>query len=117
LLAAQPKEYQQEILSTDESIEAGELDALLSDLAVVRELGYAYNFGEWRSSVNGLAVPIKDRHGEVNSAVGISGPSERLGRRKLKQLTSIVIESAEKISKAIGYREHTMAKTKASMVS
>jgi DNA-binding IclR family transcriptional regulator len=111
LLAALPKEYQQEILSKVESIEAGKLDAILSDLAVVRELGYAYNYGEWRHSVNGLAAPVKDRNGEVISAVGISGPSERLGKRKLKQLTSLVIESAEKISRAMGYNKLTMART------
>jgi IclR family KDG regulon transcriptional repressor len=105
LLAALPENVLKEILTKEDNLKPKDQDKVISDLAITRELGCAYNFGEWRESINGIAAPIKDRFGEVIAAIGISGPAERLGKRKLKQFRPMVIASAQNISKALGFTQ------------
>ncbi|MER1968937.1 IclR family transcriptional regulator [Castellaniella sp. GW247-6E4] len=80
--------------------------SLLDELEDIRQRGYAINRGEWRESVCGVASPIRNDRGEVIAAIGISGPASRLGLPKLQLLGPKVIESAEKVSAELGYRQH-----------
>jgi len=79
---------------------------LLDELEDIRQRGYAINRGEWRESVCGVASPIRNDRGEVIAAIGISGPASRLALPKLELLGPKVIESAEKVSAELGYRQH-----------
>jgi DNA-binding IclR family transcriptional regulator len=58
--------------------------ALRQEIEQIRQQGYAINRGEWRESVWGLAAQIFDATRRPLSALGISGPAERLkpARRK-----------------------------------
>lgn len=49
-----------------------------ADLDQVREAGVAFNGGEWRHDVGGIAVPILDQDGRVLAAIGLSGPIPRI---------------------------------------
>jgi len=75
--------------------------ALKRELETVRNNGYAINFGEFRSNVVGLAAPVRLPDGEAVAAIGISGPMERLGKRKLRSLSPTVITAAAGITRAM----------------
>lgn len=76
-------------------------DALASELARVRKVGYATNRGEWRVGVTGLAAPIFGSGEHAVAAIGISGPSERLRPRELARHAPRVIAAAHAISEAL----------------
>ena len=52
----------------------------------VRQRRYAINRGEWRADVLGLAAPIVAGGGNVQGAIGVSGPASRLHVDDLRQL-------------------------------
>jgi IclR family transcriptional regulator, KDG regulon repressor len=78
--------------------------ALKAELARIARCGYAVNRGEWRETVGGIAAPIFDGFGTVVAAIGISGPLERLGQKRVKVLVPEVLRAGREISRAIGYR-------------
>lgn len=80
------------------------LPVLREELAKVLRLGYAVNRGEWRQSVGGVAAPIFNGLSQVVAALGISGPLERLGVSKLKDMAPVVKQHAADLSRAMGYR-------------
>lgn len=86
---------------TDETIT--DATAFRAELRRVEEAGYAINRGEWREGVCGLAAPIHNARGAAIAAIGISGPTERLKARLLKQLAPDVIDTARKISARLGW--------------
>lgn len=107
LLAFQPPEviesFQENLVSyTPKTILSTR--ALLSELAKVRVEGVAFNSGEWRDGVCGVAAPIRANDGCVVMAVGISGPADRFRQKRLKELAPIVAEVGRHISEALGYR-------------
>ncbi len=56
--------------------------ALRAQLRDIQAGGAAVNHGEWRDDVGGLAVPIVDPNGGVVSAIGLSGPVQRILARR-----------------------------------
>ncbi len=79
--------------------------AFRTELERVVETGYAVNRGEWREGVCGLAAPIRNARGVTIAAIGISGPTERLKPRMLKQRAPDVIDAARRISSRLGWSE------------
>ena len=67
----------------------------------MRRQGYAVNRGEWRASVWGIGAPVFDRHGKVISAVGISGPRERL-EPNVDAFAEVVVAAAKELSLRMG---------------
>ncbi len=76
-------------------------DAFVRELARVRQNGYAVNRGEWRDGVSGVASAIRDASGDVVAALGISGPSSRLGAAALRQRAPEVVAAAKAASGAM----------------
>lgn len=85
------------------------LDALVRDLARVRDVGYAVNRGEWRDSVCGLAAPIFDASERPIAAIGISGPIQRLTPGSMRESAPLVIDAARAISRELGFTESRVA--------
>lgn len=79
-------------------------DELAEALARIRQNGHAINRGEWRQQVAGLAAPVRDVHGSVVGAVGISGPTNRLTDAVMTRHAPVVMEMADHISARLGYR-------------
>lgn len=79
-------------------------DALRAELDKVVAAGYAFNRGEWRATVGGVAAPIFDGFGAVVAAVGISGPLERLTQKRMRAFVPAVLEAAAEISANLGYK-------------
>lgn len=77
---------------------------LRRELANIFARGYAIGEQEWRLGVSGVAAPVRDSSGAVIAAIGISGPSERLPRARLRTLSRPVMEAADRLSQALGWR-------------
>ncbi|MEV5558634.1 IclR family transcriptional regulator [Nonomuraea wenchangensis] len=54
-----------------------EIEAMLAELAAVRERGYAMDLGEEELGVHCMAVPVRDG-ARVVAAMSVSGPAERI---------------------------------------
>lgn len=77
---------------------------LKAELSRAARNGYAVNRGEWRDGIGGVAAPVLDATGESVAALGISGPLSRLTNARIKTLAPLVIELAQELSNALGYR-------------
>jgi DNA-binding IclR family transcriptional regulator len=108
MLAFLPEERQEAILSSGQLNPLTEKtivdpEALRSDLARIRQQGYAVSDGEWILDAAGVAAPIFDHNGEVIAGVSISGPSSRFSADLIEKYASRVTQAALQISKEMGY--------------
>jgi DNA-binding IclR family transcriptional regulator len=92
-----------ERLETHTSRTIADPEEFKRELVRVRQLGYAINRGEWREGVCGVAAPIRDASRQVVAAVGISGPEGRMKPTFMREQAPLVIQTADSISKALGY--------------
>ncbi|UCH72761.1 MAG: IclR family transcriptional regulator [Rhodospirillales bacterium] len=74
-----------------------------------RQQGYAFITGHPNVGSAAIAAPVFDRDGEVVAAAVVRGPEVRLTREKLVQLSPHVIETAARISEALGYQNTKFA--------
>lgn len=81
-----------------------DLAGLQTAMERIRLDGVAFNLGEYRSEVVGVAAPIFDRTGQAVAAVGVSGPAYRLEGNRLQNLAPLVLAAAQEISARSGYR-------------
>jgi len=65
--------------------------------------GIAFDMGEYALDVRNVSAPVRDYNGKLVATIGILGPSMRLTRGRLKELTPIIKSYAMEISQAIGY--------------
>jgi DNA-binding IclR family transcriptional regulator len=78
-----------------------DLPALRADLDRARRRGYATTVDELELGLTGIAAPVRDAHGDVVAALGLSGPTARLestlaahGRllkKHAEQLTALLV--------------------------
>ena len=71
--------------------------------------GYAENREEWRLGVCGLGAVLRDARGEPVAAVGMSVPSIRFARPRVKKLTEQLLACAAEASAALGHRPRPQA--------
>ena len=76
---------------------------LRRDLATVREQGYAVAVDELEVGLTAIAAPIRNAHGDVIASLSVSGPTFRLGDLRVKQLVPVVQDSADEVSRRLGY--------------
>lgn len=76
---------------------------LIDHLARVRAQGYAIDDGESSNGIRCLSAPIRGGHGDVIGAVSVSGPAERLTKRRVAGMRDEVLRSAEEISRRCGW--------------
>ena len=77
--------------------------ALLAELALIRDRGYAQALGEVEVGLNAVAAPVRDGSGQVIAAVSISGPAYRVTPQRLNDLGEVTKEAGEAISRRLGY--------------
>ncbi len=80
------------------------VDSLKIELEAIRNRKYATNYEEWREGVRGLGAVIFDQNFMAVAAVGLTAPANRLSDERMKQLGQSVVETAEKITRALGGR-------------
>ena len=79
--------------------------SLSSELAQIREAGFAVDWGEWRAEVRGVAAPIVDSSLQVVAALGVCGPSNRLTGELVYAIAPAVIDIATRLSIHLGAPE------------
>lgn len=67
-------------------------------LDIVRSQGFAVDDEEYNSGVRCIAVPIFDYRGRCTAAIGISGPTSRLGLEQMQSVSQIVVEIGKSLS-------------------
>jgi DNA-binding IclR family transcriptional regulator len=78
---------------------------LLKALEQVRIDGYSIDDEESEVGMRGIAAPIRDMTGSVVAAVGVGGPTQRLTKKSLRSIASLLVSSAESISTRLGFRD------------
>jgi len=81
-------------------------EALAAELARIRRQGYAVADREFNVFVRGVAVPVRNRHGEVAAAVSISGTLERFDEDTIQTFLAALLTTRDRIEAAWfeGYR-------------
>lgn len=77
---------------------------LIKALAVVRQRGCAIEDEESEIGMRGISAPIRNDAGEVVAAVGLAGPATRLSKKAITTFIPHVIETADLVSRRLGYR-------------
>ncbi|MGE5524653.1 MAG: IclR family transcriptional regulator [Rhodospirillaceae bacterium] len=78
-----------------------DLESLQRDLDLVRQRGYAYDEEEAEKGVSCIGAGIYNDEGRLVAGLSVSAPSDRLNKSWATQ----VRQAADRISRAIGYRE------------
>jgi DNA-binding IclR family transcriptional regulator len=81
----------------------GDLASLERDLADVRRRGFAVTVDELEEGLAAVAAPVHGPDGDVVAALGISGPTQRLGDQ-LEELGRQLKDRAEQLSVLLGRR-------------
>ncbi len=77
---------------------------LRRELLRAREQGCALAREELEEGLNAVAAPVFDYSGEVICAITVAGPAYRVTPELFPELASRLIETADQISKQLGYK-------------
>ncbi len=83
---------------------------LRSELARIRQLGYAVDDEELEDGLKCIGAPVRDHTGGVVAAISIAGPASRLGVDRMPALVQAVTSAGSRLSVALGYREREKTK-------
>lgn len=81
--------------------------ALMEHLQTVRTLGYAVDNGEREPDIRCVGAPIFDHLGQAVAAISISGPAYRMPNTRLQELAGPLTQTAQAISRKLGYVAHS----------
>ena len=73
-------------------------------LAEIRALGYAFDLEETTEGVRCVATPIRDYRGQVVAALSTSSHATRFTRKRMRDVTPLVVEAGLRISEKLGFR-------------
>jgi IclR family transcriptional regulator, KDG regulon repressor len=85
-------------------------EALLTELAYVRQRGWAEAVQERELGIASIAAPIRDASGTVVAAISIGAPLARLGAASRRRLGGIVAEAGEAVSHRLGWSQAARSK-------
>jgi DNA-binding IclR family transcriptional regulator len=99
LVGRRPRTYTSATLGTSA--------AVLADVAEARDQGYALAVDELEVGLAAVAAPIRNVHGDVVASVSVSGPTFRLEGAAMTAATEAVVETADEVSRRLGWRVST----------
>lgn len=79
-------------------------DALRNQLAIIRQQGYAVDYGEHEDLIRCAAAPISDYTGHCIAAVSIAVVGIDIESARFEEYVALVRNCAHGISEALGYR-------------
>lgn len=89
----------QRVRHTDKTVV--EPEALRARLAEVRAQGYAVNYGEFIEGIVGVAIPVRNRGGEVVAAINVNRFSPQpLSREEIEAYVAVLREAVLPIERA-----------------
>jgi DNA-binding IclR family transcriptional regulator len=74
---------------------------LEKELELVRERGYATNFGESEIDIAAIAVPVRDRRGTVRAGLAVSAPVTRVEPGDVPQIADSLKAGAARLEAAL----------------
>jgi IclR family KDG regulon transcriptional repressor len=77
-------------------------EAILNDLRLTRERGFAISEGEYEKDINAVAAPILTDAQYPIAAIAVAGPSYRLTRERMLMLGQTVQATADAIAHEVG---------------
>lgn len=77
---------------------------LLDHLERIREAGYSIDDQEREIGLRCVAAPIFNSRRQVIAAISVSGPSSRITREKIAELSQMLKQATQEISRRLGYR-------------
>jgi len=76
-----------------------------SQLAAIRERGYAIAVDELERGLSALAAPVFGPAADVVAALSISGPTHRLNSERIEQLVPVLLEQCAALSARLGHTD------------
>jgi len=108
LLACKPRDKIENIIKivglklyTDHTLI--DMSQLLHEIDIIRHEGVAFDDEEYAIGVRSIAVPIASKEKEFIAAVSLVGPSARISKAKMTQLTPRMKYYALQISRSLGF--------------
>ncbi|MCE9956033.1 MULTISPECIES: DNA-binding transcriptional regulator KdgR [Aeromonas] len=83
-----------------------DIDALLAQLVLVREQGYAEDNEEMEPGLRCFAVPIYSRMGRIIAGLSLSLPLVRFSEENKEELVGLLHEAAARISAELGFHDY-----------
>jgi DNA-binding IclR family transcriptional regulator len=80
-------------------------DLLRAELKAIRERGFAIDNCEHEIWVRCVAAPVRNASGQVFAAVSVTGSADRMTDKKLADLAPVVAQTADTISRQLGYQQ------------
>jgi len=78
------------------------LDAVLAELAHVRQRGLAIDIEELNAGVRCVAAPVFGLEGAVMGCIGVSSPTQRLGIDRVSAVAELVMAAASRVTAGLG---------------
>ncbi len=79
-------------------------EKLDTELAKIRRRGYAIDNMEHEQGVRCVGAAVRNHTGEVLASISVSGPSQRMTVDRIEAIAPLVMNTAEEISKRLGYK-------------
>lgn len=76
----------------------------IKKLEEIKKNGYTVDNEEFVEGIKCVAAPIFDHEGNVKFSISTTGPAFRMTDEKIEELSVIIKEAANKISRIIGYK-------------
>jgi IclR family acetate operon transcriptional repressor len=76
---------------------------LASEIADVRERGYAMAVGEREPDLTAVAAPVRGSRGELEAIVALQGPSSRFDARAVEKALPELLSRAAAVSRELGW--------------
>lgn len=112
MLAHQPRRRREHILGaaplykyTDNTMT--DLESLEAEFAAIRTQGYSIDNQEFLAGVICVAVPVRDRSGNVCAAVALSAPQARMSTEDARQKVDMMRAAAAKVEDYLTYASET----------
>ena len=77
---------------------------LKKEIEIIRRDGVAFDDEEYLLGIRSAAAPIKGENGNILAAISFVGPSVRISRVRMRQLSPMVKTCALGISRSLGYK-------------
>jgi DNA-binding IclR family transcriptional regulator len=78
-------------------------EGLAAELAEVRARGWAIAIDEMEIGLTAVAAPVRNAQGDVMASLSVSGPTFRLGARRVPELAAAVTDTADEVSIRMGW--------------
>lgn len=76
---------------------------LKKDFVETRRRGYSIGKGEFIGEMVGIAVPVRDRFGEVTLGIGLWAPVQKMTTQYIDRIAPLMSETAQSVSQQLGY--------------